>query len=110
MPQDVNLYEGQLGTSQAKVYTAPDNNAVRVTSIAMTNITGTAATVRIDRVPVGGTDSTSDETINQSIPANSTVTIVGGNVLSLAAGDMLWASAGTATAIDVTISGTEDAN
>lgn len=108
MSQTVNVFEGQLTASQVKVYTAPDNGAVKVTSITLTNITAGAVTARIDRVPAGGTDATTEETINQSIAANTTVEITGADVISLDSGDQLWASAGSATAIDVTISGILD--
>lgn len=112
MPEEqesINLFEGQLTTSLATLYTAPAGYEVDVTAVELTNITGSAATARIDRVPSGGTDGTTKEVVNESIGANTTVGLPSGGegiVVTLLPGDALTGDAGTATAIDLTISGT----
>lgn len=105
------LFEGQLTTTSTLVHTVPAGREVRVTEVTLVNITGTAATARIDRVPKGGTDNTTEEIYNASIAANATVQLplAGANdVVNLRPGDSLWVSSGTATAIDCTINGEGD--
>lgn len=108
MAEGIVLYEGQLTTTSTKVYTAPAGTQVKVVGVQLVNITGTAATARIDRVPSGGTDGTTEEIYNGSVAANATVglpTAGEGIVVHLQPGDSLWVSSGTATAVDATISG-----
>jgi hypothetical protein len=108
MASDVVLYEGQLTTTPASVYTAPLGEQVKIVAVQLVNITGTAATARIDRVPAGGTDGTTEEVYNGSVAANATVglPVAGESIVTvLQHGDQLFVSSGTATAIDCTISG-----
>jgi hypothetical protein len=111
MSEGTVLYEGQLTTTSTKVYTAPVGVQVQVSDVQLVNITGTAATARIDRVPAGGTDGTTEEVYNGSVAANATVGLPTAGesiVVALQAGDELYVSSGSATAIDCTISGAEE--
>lgn len=109
-PQEsIALFNGQLTTSLVTLYTAPAGFEVDVTAIELVNITGSAATARIDRVAAGATDGTTHEIFNASVAANaSTVLPTAGEsiVATLMPGDSLTADAGTATAIDINVSGT----
>jgi hypothetical protein len=112
MPTDPQaLYEGQLTTSETSVYTAPAGRVVTIASVDLVNTTSSAATARIDRVPAGSSDGTTKEVFNGSVAANSTVTLPTGlgneELCVLEAGDRLYVSAGTASAIDITINGIE---
>ena len=97
MAEDIVLYEGQLTTTSTLVKTIDAHRQVRVTAISLVNITGTAATARIDRVPSGGTST--------ARPRRSTTGSVGANVprwicrpvakwvvVELHGGDQLWVS------------------
>src|ERR1039458_1539857 len=88
------LYEGQLPiTTPVLAYTAPPGREVTVTSVSLVNITGTAATARIDRMPSGGTDGTTEEVFNGSVGANATVALPltgPGPVATLNPGDALY--------------------
>lgn len=109
--QEVVLYEGQLASSETLIYTAPADRTVTVKSVTLTNITGSAATARIDRVPAGGSDGTTLEVVNESVAANATVELPPNgqdDLVVLQPGDELYASSGTATAIDISVSGIED--
>jgi hypothetical protein len=106
--ESISLFEGQLTTSLATLYTCPAGFEVDVRSVELVNITGTAATARIDRVPSGGTDGTTLEVVNESVAANATAVLPPGGestLVTLMPGDVLTGDAGTATAIDCTIGG-----
>ncbi len=106
MPNEdaVVLYEGQLPATSTLAYTAPAGRDVVVTGVSLVNITAGAVTARIDRVPAGDTDGTTDEVYNGSIAANATVELAD-DVVTLLPGDTLYVSAGAATSIDCVISG-----
>jgi hypothetical protein len=110
MPSDPTvLFEGQLTNAEALIYTAPADRIVNVTIIEAVNITSGAVTVRVDRVPAGGSDGTTKEVVNESVAANTTAFVPSGGeelVVVLEPGDELYASAGSNTAIDLTVSGT----
>jgi hypothetical protein len=106
--ESATLFEGQLTTTEALAYTAPHGQQVKVTDVQLVNITAGTVTARIDRVPSGGTDATTEEIFNESIAANSTVSLPGADedgVVDLQPGDQLFVSSGTAAAIDITLSG-----
>lgn len=106
--ESIDLFEGQLSTTIASLYTAPAGYEVDVQAVTLVNITGTAATARLDRVPSGSTDGTTEEVYNESVAANTTVELPTGGesiLVTLMPGDTLTGAAGTATAIDCTVSG-----
>lgn len=115
MPEDsqesINLYEGQLAGSLATLYTCPAGFEVDVTAINLVNSSGSTVTaIRLDRVPSGGTDGAGDEIYsNNSLATLVTVELPAAGesiVVTLMPGDKLTGEAGTASAVDVTVSGT----
>jgi hypothetical protein len=110
-PQEsINLYEGQLASSLATLYTCPAGYEVDVDAINIVNSSGSTVTgIRLDRVPSGGTDGAGDEIyVNNSLATLTTVTLPPGGesiLVTLMPGDKITADCGTASAIDVTISG-----
>lgn len=114
MPEDpqesINLYEGQLPSSLGTLYTAPAGFEVDVDAVNIVNSSGSTVTgIRIDRVPSGGTDGAGDEIYyNNSLATVTTVELPSGGesiIVTLMPGDKLTGIAGTASAVDVTISG-----
>jgi hypothetical protein len=92
------LYKGTAGTTSSTAYTVPANTTTIVKNIVLTNKTGSAATIT---VVIAGT-----EVINNfSVNANDTVTVDLSLVMS--AGETITIQAGTASAINVYISGVE---
>lgn len=102
----LRLAAAQLTTSAATYYTAPVDTKAIVKQIILSNTTGTAATASISLVASGGTASASNRIVEQiSVPANGVVMLDLSQVLE--AGDFLAALAGTASAINMRVSGME---
>jgi len=99
----------QLGTSEVAVYTVPAATSVKVSQGTICNITGSAVTVYLSIVKTGGTvgDGTHRIVSGYSLAANDTLALadyIGGAMLG--PGDIIAAYAGTATAVDLVITGT----
>jgi len=99
----------QLGTSDAAVYTVAASTSVKVSQATLCNTTGTAVTVYLSLVQTGGTvgDGTHRVISGYSLAANDTLALadyIGGAMLG--PGDKIAAYAGTATAVDLVVTGT----
>lgn len=104
MPSEsVVAYQGQLPATSTLAYTVPAGLQGELTSVQLVNVTATAATARIDRVPSGGTDAATEEIYNGSVAADSTVDALSASV-ALNPGDTLYVSASAAATIDATLS------
>lgn len=103
------LVSQQLTTSEAAVYTCAASTSVKVAQASLCNITGSAVTVYLSIVKTGGTmgDGTHRIISGYSLAANDTLPLheyISGAMLG--PGDVIAAYAGTATAVDLVISGT----
>jgi hypothetical protein len=95
----------QLGTSNSTIYTATGVKAV-IKEILIANTTATAATVTVNLVPAAGTASQSNEILcSLTLSGYSTLTFKCSQVLEI--GDFLVAKAGTASALNIIVSGVE---
>lgn len=95
----------QLGTSNQTVYTAAGVKAV-IKEILIANATPTGATVTVNLVPSGGTASTTNEVLcSVTLSGYSTLTFKCSQVLEI--GDFIVAKAGTASALNIIVSGVE---
>ena len=89
------------GSNYDTLYTAPSSsgNTAIILGLALANKTTSAVTVKVQI-----TDSDPSATIqlleDVSIPANTTLEVLGGQKYVLEAGDILKVQAGTGTAID----------
>ncbi len=105
------FYQGQPGTSVAVVYTSPATSGnvpagyatATMTEIVACNTTGAAATVS---VCIGGAGAANAVLWTVSIPANDTKTLE--LATQIPASTSIEAGQGTASAITLTISGTEN--
>jgi len=96
----------QLGTSASSVYTVGAGITAVVKQLLATNTTATASTISVNLVPSAGTTSTSNLIFaSVPVPANSTLVIDLAQVMN--AGDQLFALAGNATTVNLTVSGYE---
>lgn len=96
----------QLGTSAASVYTVGSGITAVVKQILATNATASPSTVSVHLVPTSGTATTSNLIFAAiPVPANSTLAIDLAQVMN--AGDQLFAFAGNATTVNLTVSGYE---
>jgi hypothetical protein len=94
-----------LTTTAVQLFVVPTSTTYVVKSTLLSNVTGTAATVTIYRVPLGGSVGVGNEILAAlSIPANTTNSGFMANMV-LAAGESIWALGGTASAVNMTISG-----
>jgi hypothetical protein len=103
------LVSQQLGTSDAAVYTVPASTSVKVATASVCNITASAVTVNLSLVQTGGTlgDGTHRVIAGYSLAANDSLSLkdlIGGAMLG--PGDRIAAYAGTATAVDLVVTGT----
>jgi hypothetical protein len=96
------LYQGQPGTTDAALYTAPASTDVKVTSIVICNTTNTAATLTLN-VRTGAVGAANRILSAFSVAANDTVTLE--TPVMLTAADVISGLQGTASALTVTISG-----
>lgn len=99
----------QLATSEAALYTVPAATSVKVAQATLCNITASAVTVYLSIVKTGGTmgDGTHRVIAGYSIAANDTLSLkdyVGGAMLG--PGDFIAGYAGTASAVDIVLTGT----
>lgn len=95
----------QLGTTNSTIYTATGVKAV-IKEILISNTTNTAATVTVNLVPSGGSAATTNEILcSVTISGYSTLTFKCSQVLEL--GDFIVAKSGTASVLNVIVSGVE---
>lgn len=109
MSQERRYYEGQMTGSAVKVYTAEPGHTHSLRSIHLTNITSGAVAARVDLVPAGSSDGSTLQLIDRSVAANADIEALSEPV-EMSDGDMLYVIAGSATSIDVVISGVDDSN
>lgn len=97
------LSQGALTTAYTTLYTTPSTSRVYVNDICVCNTSGSALTVYISLVPLGGTAGASNAIFyNTSIPAYSTMQWTGTQVLNSNSTIQAYASS---TSCTVTISG-----
>jgi hypothetical protein len=109
------MYQGQPGTTVSTLYTAPANNTnvtapsstAYIKEIIIANTTATAATITLHVVPSGGTVGLGTQTIpTVTIGGNDSKILTGLNT-AIPPGGTIQGLQGTASAVTVTISGTE---
>lgn len=93
-----NLYKGTLGTSSTTLYTVPASTKTIVKEIVLCNKTASAATATVS---FGGINVVA----GKSIPANDSLIIEYHSIME--AGTIIAGFAGTASTIDIYISGVE---
>lgn len=102
-----SLYEGQPGTSDTLLYTAPAGAPTVVKSISVTNTTGSAATITLG-TNSGATLAAANYLLPAySVPANGLLVVEPWEVI--AASGTIRALQGTSTALTVHINGVEQA-
>jgi len=99
----------QLGTAETALYTVPAATSVKIAQGSLCNITATAVIVYLSIVKTGGTvgDGTHRVISGYSLAANDTLPLrdyLAGAMLG--PGDIIAAYAGTASAVDIVLSGT----
>jgi hypothetical protein len=110
MSEPVNVFEGvPATTTMTLIYTTPAATTIKINTILATNTTGTAAVISLEHVPSGGATGTGKMIADaMSVAANVDASLMGGGMeLVLQAGDTLWASQVTASAINLNIDGEE---
>lgn len=88
--------------SYDSLYTAPSSsgNTAIILGLALANKTTSAVTVKVQITDVAPSTGTIQLLEDVSIPANTTLEVLGGQKYVLEAGDILKVQAGTGTAID----------
>ncbi len=99
------LYQGVPGAGDTTLFTVPANHAYTVSTIAVTNTTGTAATITFARNGTAATAANQIIASALSVGANGTEIIEGPFVF--AATDTFRALQGTASALTVYVSGAD---
>ena len=99
------IYEGQPGTTDTLLYTAPAGAATIVRSIHVANTTGTAAAITLGLNAAAALVAANHFLSALSVPANSTYDWSGFQVVD--ASGTIRALQGTASALTMTISGVE---
>lgn len=105
----VSLYEGTpITATAATIYAVPANNQTVVNTVLAANTTGSSATITVELVPSGDSAATGYEfAAAVSVAANSTVSLLplAGTQLVMNPGDELYAKQGTASAVNLIVSG-----
>jgi len=93
-------------TSNAVLYTVPSSTSAVVSTLAIANVTGTAATCRIFVRIAGAAAATTNAILyDASIPANSTTSLTLG--ITLATTDVISVRTGTANSLTFSAFGSE---
>jgi hypothetical protein len=93
-------------TNNATLYTVPSSTSAVVSTLAIANVTGTAATCRIFVRIAGATAAVSNAVLyDASIPANSTTSLTLG--ITLATTDVISVRTGTANSLTFSAFGSE---
>ena len=82
------------------LYTAPSSTTSIILGLALANKTTSAVTVKVQITDTSASNATIQLLEDVSIPANTTLEVLGGQKYVLEAGDILKVQAGTGTAID----------
>jgi hypothetical protein len=103
------LVSQQLATAEAALYTVPAATSTKIAQGSLCNTTASPVTVYLSIVKAGGIlgDGTHRVISGYSIAANDTLPLgdyIGGHMLG--PGDIIAGYAGTATAVDLVVSGT----
>lgn len=94
------------GTTNVDAYTVPTGRAAVISTIAITNVTATAATARIFVRVAGATAALSNSLVyDGSFAANSTTALTLG--ITVSATDVITVQTGTANALTFQIYGSE---
>jgi hypothetical protein len=105
----IHLYQGDPTTSEAALYTVPDNwgKVVDVDSILVCNTSGSAATVTLELVRKGGSAGTGNIFLDATSEATLTTAqlLPAGTHIALNPGDAIYSAEGTSNAINVEIDG-----
>ena len=90
------------GSNYDTLYTAPSSsgNTAIILGLALANKTTSAVTVKVQITDIAPSTGTIQLLEDVSIPANTTLEVLGGQKYVLEAGDALKVQAGTGTAID----------
>ncbi len=90
------------GSDYDTLYTAPSSsgNTAIILGLALANKTTSAVTVKVQITDTSASNATIQLLEDVSIPANTTLEVLGGQKYVLEAGDILKVRAGTGTAID----------
>ena len=90
------------GSNYDTLYTAPSSsgNTAIILGLALANKTTSAVTVKVQITDTSASNATIQLLEDVSIPANTTLEVLGGQKYVLEAGDKLKVRAGTGTAID----------
>lgn len=100
-----DLYEGQPGTGDTLLYTAPAAGVTAVRAIHVANTTGSAATITLGLNAAAALAAANHFLSAVSIPANGTYDWSGWQIVN--ASGTIRALQGTGSALTVTISGVE---
>jgi hypothetical protein len=102
------LYSGQLATTSATtLYTVPAATTAKIATMTVCNTTSSAVTITVALLQSGqSADGTHSVVSGYSLGANDTLSLTGyiGGAM-LATGEAISVTAGTASAIDVVITG-----
>lgn len=101
------LGQAAIGTAVSTLYTVPASTKAIAKSIDICNTATSGTTVRLFLVPNGGTAGTTNAMLyDMSLPANSTLSWTGAQILDTA-GDTIQIQAG-ATGCTITASGVQE--
>ena len=89
-----------IGSNYDDLYTAPAGTTSIILGLALANKTTSAVTVKVQITDTDASNATIQLLEDVSIPANTTLEVLGGQKYVLEAGDILKVRAGTGTAID----------
>ena len=88
------------GSNYDTLYTAPAGATSIILGLALANKTTSADTVKVQITDTSASNATIQLLEDVSIPANTTLEVLGGQKYVLETGDSLRVQAGTGTAID----------
>ena len=88
------------GSNYDTLYTAPAGATSIILGLALANKTTSSVTVKVQVADASGSNPVIQLLEDVSIPANTTLEVLGGQKYVLEAGDILKVRAGTGTAID----------
>lgn len=102
------FYEGTPGTSSGTLATVPAGEEWLLDYVEVNNTTGTAATLTLNHVPAGGSVATGNQLLSAvSVAANAVASPLGSvpAAITLKPGDTIRGLQGTASALNVRITG-----
>lgn len=100
------LASQQLTSGDTTIYTVPANKAAKLAKLVLTNVSAAAVVVSVSVVPSGASvDGTHRVVSGFSLAAGDSTTVTEIEGCLLGQGDLISVNAGTATSIDVLLSG-----